>query len=116
MHAPEFILEVLDFGIGIGVAVIEAAPSAKPAAKAESEVEDFSECAASFVLGCYLTLERFRGHDAVRLELRIAGLVVFSVGFELPNLASEPRQYAAFDGAEISTHEGVPGRRTDDGA
>jgi len=53
-----------------------------------------TEGAADFVIGCDRAPERFRGHDAVRLEFWIPGCIVFAIGIELPLLAGQPSQHA----------------------
>src|SRR5262249_21516259 len=91
MLPAKFMFEVFDLGVGVGAAVVESAPGAEAAAKAEREVVGFSELASGVIIRSDRALERARCHHAVRFELRIAGLVVFSVSFELPLLTGQPR-------------------------
>ena len=72
--------------------------------------------AIGFLVGSDGPTKRLRSEHAVRLEFRIAGLVVFTIGLELPFLVCEPGQHAAFDGGEIAGDELMPGRRADDTA
>src|SRR5262249_20236663 len=85
------VLELLDLGVGIGVAIIELAPGAEPAAEAKSQIVGLAEVAPGLVVGGHGALERLRRHHAVGLVLRVAGLVVLAVGFKLPVFAGQPR-------------------------
>src|SRR5262245_10451954 len=105
MRATKLVLEMLDLGVGVGVAVVEAAPSAEAATEAEGEIIGLAEVASGFVLRGDLSLERLRGHDAVGFEFGIAGSVVVLIGADLPSLTGQPRQNAALDCREIAAHQ-----------
>ena len=58
-------------------------------------------------------VQHLGGDDPVGLYGSIAAAVVFAVGLELPNLASEPGQDLRFDGPEIGRHQHVAGPGAD---
>src|SRR5262249_61481108 len=84
------------------------------AAVSARQISGLADLSAGFVLRCHCAFEYPRRDRTVRLERRIAGLVVFAIDLELPSLAREPSQYAGLDGGEVAADQHVPGRCADD--
>ena len=107
-------LERLDFRVGEFVR-LEFPPRIQAAHVAEREIAGLADTALRRVLcvGAGRHAEDLACGLAVRLVARITCRVKSAVGVELPIFASNPRQDAAFDRAEIGADQHVPGRCAD---
>ena len=84
-------------------------PGSDRAAEAGRKIADLAGLAIDFGDGVELLTQHLAGRDPVRLDALVPGPVEFPIGVELPGLARQPGQHAAFDRAVVEDQELIPG-------
>ena len=108
MRAAPLLDVGLDGNVGTVVGDLPA-PGADRTAEAGGELTDLAGLAVDLADGVEILAEHLAGDDPVGLDALVAARVEFPIGVELPGLARQPGQHAAFDRAVVEDQELMAG-------